>query len=379
MCSAPQRLTPADPRRVPIQTLRALWILLVALALSLTQGLAGNPPGEESDEDAPLPKEQSRSAGSTIYRWIFGPDSDAVVARKRLNEILSQRVRAVDRVCGLTDAQKQRLHLAGQGDNKRLVDRLEEIEVQCQLVQDDRDKVKALVEEAVRVMGGVSEPGPPLSKSLFDKSLEQLMTTEQRARYEPLHVVVRVGGLIRPQTQASAEVWEIILTGTPFADDDLAQMSRLSGIKTLTLDRTLITDMGLAHLKKLTDLRYLRLDDANVTDAGLVHLGELTTLESLELCNTKVTDTGLVHLEGLTKLVSLELGSTKVTDAGLVHLEGLSSLRALELANTHVTDAGLTHLKGLTKLEWLGLRMTRATDAGVATLNEALPGLKIDK
>jgi Leucine-rich repeat (LRR) protein len=356
-----------------------LWILLAAIALSLTQVLAGNPAAEDSDENAPLPEQQGRIAESIAYRCLFGPGSDAVVARKRLDELLSQKVSVVDRVCGLTETQKQRLQLAGRGDNKRLIDRLDEMEMQCQLVRDDADKVKALVQETVRLMGGISEPGPPLDKLLFDKTLEQLLNVEQRARYEPLRVVVRIGGLIRTQPQAAGDVREIILTGTPFADDDLAVMSKLSGLQTLALDRTRITDTGLAHLKKLTRLSYLRLDNTKVTDAGLAHVAGLSQLEWLELVNTKVTDAGLAHLEGLTELISLELGNSTVTDAGLAHLVGLTKLRALELANTQVTDAGLTHLKGLTKLEWLGLRMTGVTDGGVAKLKEALPGLKIEK
>jgi hypothetical protein len=376
--AANEPITP-EVRRLSIPVPRPLWILGAAIALSLTQVLAGNPADEDSDENTPLPEQQSRIAESITYRCLFGPGADAVVARTRLNELLSQKVSVVDRVCRLTEAQKQRLQLAGRGDNKRLIDRLYEMEMQCQLVKDDADKVKALVQETERLMGGISEPGRPLDKLLFDKTLEQLLTVEQRARYEPLHVVVRVGGLIRTQTQAAGDVREIILTGTPFADDDLAVMSKLSGLQTLALDRTRITDTGLAHLKKLTRLTYLRLDNTEVTDAGLAHLAGLNQLQWLELVNTKVTDAGLAHLEGLTELISLELGNSTVTDAGLAHLEGLTKLRALELANTPVTDVGLTHLKGLTKLEWLGLRTTSVTDGGVAKLKETLPALKIEK
>ena len=91
-------------------------------------------------------------------------------------------------------------------------------------------------------------------------------------------------------------------------------------VQIVDLRNTQVTDAGLAQLKRLTNLKTLGLSWTQVTDAGLVHLEELTGLESLGLSWTRVTDAGLVHLKELPNLDTLWLKNTRVTDAGLVHL-----------------------------------------------------------
>src|SRR4051812_5946207 len=80
------------------------------------------------------------------------------------------------------------------------------------------------------------------------------------------------------------------------------------------------TNAELAPLSRMTRLQSLSLDESQVTDAGLMHLARLTDLRELSLDHTRVTDAGLVHLAGLSKLKTLWLGDTLVTDRGLIHL-----------------------------------------------------------
>ena len=89
----------------------------------------------------------------------------------------------------------------------------------------------------------------------------------------------------------------------------------------------------------------LLLFGADVTDAGLANLSGLTSLRRLALDRTRVTDAGLVHLSGLTSLERLSLSETQVTDAGLVHLRGLTNLEYLGLNHDLFTDAGLASLR----------------------------------
>ena len=51
----------------------------------------------------------------------------------------------------------------------------------------------------------------------------------------------------------------------------------------------------------------------------------------------------------------------------------------LNVDETSVTDAGLEHLGSLTKLSILWLNATEATDAGVEGLQQALPGLTMNR
>ena len=52
-------------------------------------------------------------------QWVFQQYGNALTARARLKESLELYTEDVDRACGLSDAQKQKLRLAGRGDIER--------------------------------------------------------------------------------------------------------------------------------------------------------------------------------------------------------------------------------------------------------------------
>ena len=243
-----------------------------------------------------------------------------------------QRIAIIDHVCGLTNAQKQKLQLAVRGDIKRLMDRVERFGTQLELVQNDPDKAEEMCKEARLLRRGLMELCN--DDSLFGKMLEKLLTAGQHVRLAALRVVIRAGGLLRIRRDGLAEIMQIDLSRTAFADESLAHLSDLA---------------------------------------------ELPIPYDLNLTRTTVTDAGLAHLTGLTNVHDLWLENTRVTDAGLADLKGLTSLQELGLDNTQVTDAGLSHLKGLTSLQKLSLSNTRVTDAGIAQLQRELPGLTISR
>ena len=82
------------------------------------------------------------------------------------------------------------------------------------------------------------------------------------------------------------------------SDAGIAHLAKLTGLKTLALDKTAVTDNGLAVVKHFPALEELSLLQCQVlTDAGLAHIGRLTRLEWLELANTPVTDAGINELQ----------------------------------------------------------------------------------
>jgi hypothetical protein len=85
------------------------------------------------------------------------------------------------------------------------------------------------------------------------------------------------------------------------------------------------------------------------------------------------------RLQAFPRLTTLQFKSTKITDDGLTHLKRLPRLRTLVLENARVTDTGLGQLKDLSHLEALNLKGTQVTDAGVQILQEALPGVKVER
>ncbi len=365
------------PRRISMRPARTLWIGISTVVLCLSAVFAGNPATEEQGDDAPLPAHQVQIAEPAVYQWVFGNASDAEAARKQLRAILQKKIAIVDHMCKLTDAQKEKLELAGVGDNKRLVDRVEKLGLQFQRVRNDPGKVNELRLKAEPLR--VGQLGIFKDDSLFIKELAKLLTAEQLTRYEPLRVIIHAGGLIQTRQRRSEEGLAVLLTGTTIANDDLAHLKEIPNLQDLSLGGTRVTDAALPHLKDLSSLYLLSLFHTNVTDAGLVHLKELTGLQDLSLTAAPVTGAGLAQLKGLTKLEYLALNQTQVNDAGLAYLQGLTGLRGLALDSTPVTDKGLTCLTSLTSLQQISLTNTHVTNAGVAELKRALPGLAVDR
>ena len=65
---------------------------------------------------------------------------------------------------------------------------------------------------------------------------------------------------------------------------------------------------------------------SRATDASMAQVGRLTRVRSLQINSWAVTDDGLAHLDGLTGLSEVLLFKAQVTDAGLIHLNGLTNL-----------------------------------------------------
>jgi hypothetical protein len=354
-----------------------LWIGVTTVVLSWAAAFAGDPAKDEQDDDAPLPAQREQTVKPAVYQWVFGNASDADAARKQLRALLEKKIAIVDHMCRLTDAQREKLELAGVGDNKRLLDRVEKIGLKFQLIRNNPDKYNDLrlqTQSLQRAQLGIFN-----EDSQFIKSLEQLLTAEQRTRYEPLRAVIHAGGLIQTRQRRSQEGLAVLLSGITIQGDELAQLKEFPKLQDLTLHGPRVTDAGLAHLEGLSSLYLLSLFHTKITDAGLAHLKELSGLQDLSLTAARVTGAGLVHLKGLTKLEYLALNQTQVNDAGLAYLQGLTGLRGLALDSTPVTDRGLTYLKPLTSLQELSLTNTHITDAGVAELKRALPGLRVNR
>ena len=254
----------------------------------------------------------------------------------------------------MTDAQRQKLELAGRGAIQRLLEGIEERKKKLQLVKDDEKQADRLHDEIEELQRSV-ESGPFGRGTVFRKSLETTLTAQQTMKYDPIRTVIQAGGLVGTLERGP----DVILGALPIG--------------------TTLGDEGLSKLKGLTALRYLRLDGTKVTDAGLVHLQGLTNLQDLYLGGTQISDAGLGRLKGMVKLQTLGLYGTQVTDNGLKHLAGLVNLRELELGGTQVTDEGLKHLTGLKNLQSLDLNKTKTKTAGIDRLQNALPELKISR
>jgi len=367
--------------RFSIRSPAALWIGLAITLSSLPAAGADDVAGNGTGAGRPQAVQQDESARRTIYLGVFnlGPDADA--AEAKLKTAVQQKIVVVDRACGLSDAQKEKLELAGRGDGKQLLEHVEKMAAQLQLARAEPEKVKELTFEAQRLARAVG-PGlaeVPVGSSLFVKALDTTLTADQLGKFRPLKVVLRAGGQILLRRLGAEDGLAIDLSDSKVTDDDIPSVAQVPRMNTLVLANSGVTDAGVAHLQGLAGtLQVLTLDGTRVTDAGLAHLEGLTRLQWLSFINTRVTDAGLSHLERLIGLQSLMLQETGVTDVGLAHVKGLAALQQLNLRKTLVTDAGLAHLKGLQNLK-LVILGANVTDAGLAEMRQALPAAKIVK
>jgi hypothetical protein len=119
----------------------------------------------------------------------------------------------------------------------------------------------------------------------------------------------------------------------------------------------------------------VRLEDAAINDETLRQISSLTTIKVLELDRTNVTDEGMSLVSSLPELRSLSLANTKITDAGLVWLKNAQQLRTLQLSYTAVTDQGMEQVKQLPHLQFVFLRGSKVSQSGADALISAIPAL----
>jgi hypothetical protein len=155
------------------------WMLCAALFLTATSLFApqseGRPPLNDADVYA------FRTA-------IFGKNLNAATASILLEAQLSEKLASVDRSCGLTSVEIQRLQLAGRGDIKRYFDRVDSLRSKFQEGPDTDDEKDRAWAETLEVEAatlrrtlntGVFEDG-----SLFAKILKKTLTADQAAAYD---------------------------------------------------------------------------------------------------------------------------------------------------------------------------------------------------
>jgi len=168
---------------------------------------------------------------------------------------------------------------------------------------------------------------------------------------------------------------------TDIGDDQLADISRLSDLGGLYLDRTKITDKGIENIKDMAGLIAVSMRRTSITK--LPPLTRLSNLVDLDLAFTDVTE---IKTDGLLSLGNLNLRGTQITDQTLAGIGALPNLRTLDIAGSPgtpmmITDKGIDHLTKdkLPKLSKIYLYFTEVTEVGIAQLGAEFPGLQISR
>ncbi len=178
----------------------------------------------------------------------------------------------------------------------------------------------------------------------------------------------------------------------PFGDEGFERLSRLVGLRHLSIGDAGLTSAIATHLPRLRRLRYLWLaGNAGVGDEAMPAMAALPELQTIGLRHTGLTDAGLESLSKSKTLQAVYALNTRITDAGLAALTRLPDLRVLSVyadysatdlelrrkePNPSITDAGFAHLAACPNLEQLDASGSELTDAGLERLVADCPRLR---
>jgi hypothetical protein len=237
--------------------------MAIFMALSLFWPATAPAEIQSDDEGEPavileMPLEE---AVTKVRRWVFHlplriledesqfDPQNADEVERGMDQFVSKKIAVIDQVCGLTVGQKEKLRLAGHGDHKRLIDRLEKMGKQLQLTVNDDDRQIEL-EKSARLSGNELVWLCSVN-SLFAKTVDRVLTSDQASKYRPLRDALSAGCHVGLNRLGPADGLEIIVARTSFADENLRRLGELPGIRMLTLSHLRVTDAGMAHIPSL--------------------------------------------------------------------------------------------------------------------------------
>ena len=152
-------------------------------------------------------------------------------------------------------------------------------------------------------------------------------------------------GKTASDTIMSDELWEIEALPLPEGVQDISDLTRFAGLKTLTIQNA--TGLDLSVLPQLTTLQTLDLSGTTLPTSTLDAIGTLPELKKLVLQSCAVT--AINPLVGLSNLEYLDLTNNSVSD--LTAITALEHLKDLYLTNNPVKS--ITYLNSCLELERL--------------------------
>jgi hypothetical protein len=117
--------------------------------------------------------------------WVFREDHSAEAARRRQESVLALKVEEIDRACRLTEQQKQKLQLTGQGDIKRFFDKYELLKEKAYATLDENQNLNTVFQETTP-LASILQVGLFGSGSLFQRSFHTTLTSAQMANYDAI-------------------------------------------------------------------------------------------------------------------------------------------------------------------------------------------------
>jgi hypothetical protein len=158
--------------------------LALAAPLALTALALSGPPACAQVLGVPAAAAQEQQVfvvnDAVFNRLVFGNQQPTAV-RDRLKRILTLKIAYVDRLCGISQAQREILELAGKGDIKRWFDVIEDHR-QGAVRQYDQEEYVKVMQQLQTLQRGVGDDAFG-DGSLFSKVLRTTLDRDQAARY----------------------------------------------------------------------------------------------------------------------------------------------------------------------------------------------------
>jgi hypothetical protein len=118
-----------------------------------------------------------------MEQWVFGRLGGSAGARNKLDSLLLVRIQDLDRVCGISEAQKNKLRVAGRGDIKRFFDRVEGLKRKFQQGQNDPN---TNIWQEIQPLQVELNAGLFGDDSIYAKTIKRTLNPDQTARFETL-------------------------------------------------------------------------------------------------------------------------------------------------------------------------------------------------
>ncbi|MFI5459489.1 MAG: hypothetical protein ACHRXM_29030 [Isosphaerales bacterium] len=164
------------------------WVVALVLAIVGTGQVARAQDQDDVEDDVIAPVAGAvmmvqQPNVDQVDNWVFGRFGGSAVARTRFDSALALRIDDLERTCGVTEAQKKKLKLAGRGDVKRVFDRVEELKRKFLQNQNDPNNNiwQAMQPLQVEVNAGLFG-----ERSIFQKTIKKTLDGDQASRYDSL-------------------------------------------------------------------------------------------------------------------------------------------------------------------------------------------------
>jgi hypothetical protein len=182
--------TPASDRRPA----RLLVLVIAAVGLGLVPTSARVSLAAADDEEATPTAQPGQVNRSFFDGVVFQAHGDANGARTAIELQLAGQLEELERVCGISDVQKDKIALAARGDMKRYFGQAEESRKKFFAMENDQLALRAFWLEDLKPLQTKLTVGLFSEGSLYAKTLRATLTAEQWKKY---HKVLRKPAYVR--------------------------------------------------------------------------------------------------------------------------------------------------------------------------------------